>query len=99
MGEKLVRDLIPLIAKKNGDEVNWRVANSWEQKKLMLDKLKEEILEYEESDAASELADIYQVLADICYHVGRDIDYIAKLAHKKEAERGGFKHWIVMETE
>lgn len=99
--QKLVRDNIPAIIKKNGEDPVTRILSEDEYKQALADKLKEEAEEVaEEADRESvrqELADVLEVvdaLADIW-----DIDQKAMKEYQqdKRQKRGGFKDRVYLE--
>jgi len=92
---KLIRDkYINIIEKERLD-----VADEYELKiNLILDKIKEEIVEYLESDCEDpmELADVMQAVIDLGNLHGHDFELVDKLRKQKEAELGGFTDFIIL---
>ncbi|WP_341789269.1 MULTISPECIES: hypothetical protein [unclassified Rickettsia] len=63
---KLVRDLVPQAILKSGRIPITYIAESYEYKKLLKNKLLEEIEEFLEDERIEEIADILEVLETIC---------------------------------
>ena len=89
---KLVRDKIPQIIIKNGDNAKTHVANESEFNSRLKDKLQEEVNEYLESNNSEELADILEVLYSL-----EDRVKLEQLRSKKELERGSFNDRIILD--
>lgn len=89
--DKLVRDYIPEIIRKNGKEPVTDTADKAEILVLLDRKLKEETQEYIESHSIEEMADILEVLHGIAYHMGVSWDEVENTRIKKRDERGGFE--------
>ena len=94
--EKLIRDKIPQIAKSNGSDIDFRVADSSEYWEFLKRKLKEECNEYLESEELEELADILEVIDAIVFHKSIDLNQLQALKFKKHKKRGGFKKRFIM---
>lgn len=93
---KLVRDQIPDIMKKQGLTPKIYIASEEEYSQRLNEKLKEEIKEYLESEDQEELADILEVIYAICELKGFDKKEVEKLRLNKQKERGGFKKRIIL---
>jgi predicted house-cleaning noncanonical NTP pyrophosphatase (MazG superfamily) len=97
MSEKLVRDRIPEIIKKNGDTAIIRVAdNDGEYLELLKRKLIEEAREFADGAKPEELADVLEVMRALCELSGLTMGQIEQLADNKKAERGGFEQRYVL---
>jgi len=94
---KLVRDKIPEIIRKNGEEPKIRIANDKEYWEKLKNKLKEEVDEYIESENEEELADIYEVLHAIYDLKKIDKNRLAEIRKNKSNERGKFEKKIILE--
>ena len=94
---KLVRDKIPDIIKQNNEIPFTHTADDEEYKEKLYEKLKEEVDEFIESDTAEELADILEVLREICDIKGVSMRNLDSLRKKKRKERGGFDKRIILE--
>lgn len=94
--DKLVRDLIPEIIKKDGKECSVRIAPKEEKLSLLEEKLKEEVNEYLEDKNIEELADVMEVLFGLCEALGYCEEDLVKAREKKRDERGGFKDGVVL---
>lgn len=96
MKEKLVRDKIPEIIKKNGEVPQTRIANDEEYWSKLLEKLEEEIAEFFASNDIGEMIDIIEVLEAICAYKKFSIWTLYQLKQKKAKERGKFSKQIIL---
>lgn len=94
--DKLVRDLIPEIIRKDGKECSVKIASKEEKLGLLEEKLKEEVNEYLEDKNIEELADIMEALFGISEALGYSEEDLVKAREKKRNERGGFKDGVVL---
>ena len=95
--EKLVRDKIPEIIRKDGREPVIRVADDEEYWSRLKDKLHEEVAEFTEEGEKEEIADILEVLHAIMEFRNINKSEIENIRKKKAEERGGFKEKIILE--
>lgn len=96
--DKLVRDRIPEIIKKNGATPVTHVADTEEYWRRLKAKLEEEVAEtLTETDIPGELADVLEVIHAIC--AAREISFadVERLREEKRQKRGGFTGRIVLE--
>lgn len=94
---KLVRDKIPDIIRKDGQDPIVRVASLSEMPDLLRRKLTEELAELAAAapaDVIDEAADVMEVLAAL--H-GISFGEVLRRIHLKRIERGGFTERIVWE--
>lgn len=96
--DKLVRDKIPDIIKQNNEIPFTHTADDDEYKEKLYEKLKEEVSEFIESDNVEELADILEVLREICDIKEISLRNLDSLRKKKRKERGGFDKRIILES-
>ena len=97
---KLVRDKIPEIIKKNGKFSIIHTASEEEYWKKLKEKLEEEIKEFLEEENEEELADVMEVIHAICDVKNFSMKEIETMRLKKAEERGRFKKKIILdETE
>lgn len=94
---KLVRDRIPEIIRRTGEEPVVRVATDDEHKISLKDKLLEEVREFCEAENIEELADILEVIDGICLAHGFSREEIEKTKNIKRSERGGFEGKVILE--
>jgi predicted house-cleaning noncanonical NTP pyrophosphatase (MazG superfamily) len=97
MKPKLVRDKIPEIIKKSNKIPITHIADDNEYWKELRTKLLEEVDEFLKDDNPEELADIMEVLYAIYDFKGFTKEGIEEIRHKKELERGAFKHKIILD--
>lgn len=91
---KLVRDKIPDIIKKNGENPIIRVLQDVEYKIELEKKLKEELAETLASsgnDRIEELADMLEVMISLANLEDKTLDDIIDVCNKKREKRGGFQ--------
>ena len=97
---KLVRDNIPEIIRKSGDEAKTRVLRVGEYKKALLDKLAEEVAEVgkakDKTELINELADVQEVMTAIYDAYGIKCDDVTTSALEKRNKMGGFKKKIFL---
>ncbi len=96
--DKLVRDKIPDIIKKNdGRDPITHIAKKEEYWEKLKEKLFEELNEFSISETKEELADILEVIQTIAEFKGYSLSEIEEIRKKKNEERGGFKNKIILE--
>ena len=94
--DKLVRDKIPFIIKKNGHQAIIRTADIHEYWVRLLEKLEEETEEFVHDEDIEELADILEVIDAICKFKGFSMEEILKIKKLKKKNSGGFDKKIVL---
>lgn len=95
--DKLVRDKIPDIIRKQGQIPVTHVATDDEYWQKLKEKLKEEIKEFASNETEEELADILEVVYAICEFKSIDKEQLELLRQQKVNERGGFTKRIILE--
>ena len=95
---KLVRDKIPNIIKKNDNkEPIIRTLDNEEYISELNKKIQEELSEYLESGEVEELADLEEVLRAILEYKGVSYEEFEKTRLSKVEKRGAFKDRIYLE--
>ena len=94
---KLVRDSIPEIIKKDDKIPITRIAKEDELELYLFKKLDEEINEFKNDKTPKEMADIIEVLNAICGFYGLKLDDIEKIRLHRLEKRGGFSKRIILE--
>lgn len=94
---KLVRDKIPEIIKREGSVPITHTASDDEYWQKLKEKLQEEVDEFKKDSSEEELADILEVVEAICEHRKFDKKELELLRKKKAEERGGFRQKIILE--
>jgi len=89
---KAIRDNIPDIIKKSGNECSVKTLSDDEFLKELEKKLREEIEEYLDNSSVEELADIVEVIERISQLKGVSFDELERIRQKKGDERGRFKN-------
>ena len=98
MYNKLVRDNIPDIIKKNGATPIVRILDDEEYFKELNRKLKEELIEYLDGNDIEELADLYEVILAILYYKKMSLMEFDIIRKMKVEKRGAFKNKIYLES-
>ncbi len=93
---KLVRDNIPDIIRKNGEEPIVEILDDVQYKRLLSMKLLEEVNEYIEDENIEELADVYEVFLAILKSRGIEMSEVEKMALEKRNKRGAFDKKIYL---
>ena len=97
---KLVRDKIPEIIKKNNETPVFRVLEEKEFKEELEKKLYEEykeVIESSEDDRIEELADMLEIIRALAALENKNLDDIIKIADEKKNKRGAFEEKIFLE--
>ena len=91
---KLVRDRIPEIIRRNGSECDVRRLDSNEFEQEAREKLKEELAEYLDAcnseQALEELADLLELIYCLSEHHGYTKEELESLREDKAERRGSF---------
>ena len=98
MYNKLVRDNIPDIIKKNGATPIVRILDDEEYFKELNRKLKEELNEYLDGNDIEELADLYAVMLAILDYKKMSLMEFDIIRKMKVEKRGAFKNKIYLES-
>lgn len=94
---KLVRDKIIEIIEAKGQQAKFHIADDQEYLSKLLEKLNEEVKEFQEAKSKGEMADIFEVITAILEHYQWNLEEIVDIQKKKRKERGGFKEKIILE--
>ena len=98
---KLVRDNIPNIIKKNKGKAYTRILNNEEYKIELEKKLCEEYNEVinaiDSNDRIEELADMLEVICSLAKLENKSLDDVIEVARLKREKRGGFQNKIFLE--
>jgi predicted house-cleaning noncanonical NTP pyrophosphatase (MazG superfamily) len=95
--QKLVRDKIPEIIRKNGGEPVTRVLDEKEYLTELIKKLREEAAEFEADHSIEELADIKEVTIAIREALGIHAGELEDVRRKKANATGRFRQRIYLE--
>ena len=100
---KLVRDKIPEIIKKDNSIPVYRILSDNEYLKELENKLTEECKEVidakKEEDKIKELADVIEVVSAMAKVNNKTLNDIIKIADEKKKDRGGFDKKYFLEKE
>ncbi|MCU9614873.1 nucleoside triphosphate pyrophosphohydrolase [Caldibacillus lycopersici] len=94
---KLVRDKIPEIIMQENNLPFTHITTEAEVKLLLLQKLVEELKEFQETPNEEELADILEVIDSIAHAYQLNMEKVLAMKADKFAKRGGFKERIILE--
>jgi len=94
---KLVRDKIPEIIQARGQTPVVRTLDNKEYLKQLLEKLFEEVDEFDEDHTVEEMADILEVLMALADTLGIKQSDLETMRKRKAAARGAFKKRIFLE--
>lgn len=94
---KLVRDNIPDIIRKNGEIPCISILDDDKYLDELKTKLIEETNEFIESEELMELADILEVVEYLAKAKGSNLDEILRLKEQKEIKNGAFEKKIFLE--
>ena len=94
---KLVRDKIPEIIKKENRRPITRLLKNEEYINELNKKLQEEVKEYLEDNNVEELADIVEVIYGILNSMDVSIKEFEKIRINKQEKRGAFEKKIYLE--
>jgi len=94
---KLVRDKVPDILEKKGKTVRTHTAKRKEYKKLLRNKLKEEVSEYLRDGSPEELVDPLEIIYALADMDGVTKGKLEKLRKEKAEDRGSFDEGTVLE--
>lgn len=88
---KLIRDKIPEIIEKAGNDYEIEVLDDEEYIKALNDKLEEELDEYKASKEIMELVDLVEIIYAILDYKNISRAEFQKMRKEKQKERGGFE--------
>lgn len=94
---KLVRDNIPEIIKKNGGIPVTHIADEKEYWEKLKEKLAEEVAEFQKDENVTELADILEIIDAICDYKKLGKNEIRNTQAQRATERGKFEKRIILE--
>ena len=93
---KLVRDLIPDIIEKSGNECRTRILSDEEYLKMLDAKLDEELSEYHQDQNIEELADLLELIQAATIARGYTLEELESVRAEKAKKRGGFDKKIFL---
>lgn len=93
---KLVRDLIPVVIEDDGRRCRTSVIEGEALERAFIEKLKEELKEFEEKPCLEEMADLLEVLEGIRTFYGWSEEAVMAVKAEKRVKRGGFEKGIVL---
>ena len=94
---KLVRDKIPNLIRESGKDSKGHIADFSEYSIRIIDKMKEELAEFQESPCLDEAADLYEVFISMLKNWNMKLTDVENTAKIKGEIRGGFAQGIVLD--
>jgi predicted house-cleaning noncanonical NTP pyrophosphatase (MazG superfamily) len=94
---KLVRDNIVNILEAEGYECQYHIVSQKKQKKVLIDKLREEVCEFTEEPSIEELADVLEVIDAIKEKFGYDDVELSLAKEQKKEHNGAFDKMLFLE--
>ena len=94
---KLVRDKVPEIIKRDNQFPVIHTASQEEYKQKLLEKLSEEVTEFYSTECTEELIDILEVIYSIAESRGITKPQLDEIREQKKKDRGGFEKRIILE--
>ncbi|MEG6586324.1 nucleoside triphosphate pyrophosphohydrolase [Dendrosporobacter sp. 1207_IL3150] len=94
---KLVRDKILDIIESHGKQYSYHIAKEKEYQQFLIEKLREELLEFSQTPNEEEAADMLEVIFSLFHTFNLDPTRVEEIRQKKLAERGGFEKRIILE--
>ena len=85
-----------MLMKQTGVKFEARVADNDEYKKLLVEKMQEEVKELMEDQDLEEAADVYEVFLALIKLWGHEIHDVVARAEQKREERGSFDQRIIL---
>ena len=93
---KLVRDNIPDIIRKQGENPCTRILDAEDYTHALEQKLDEETAEFHRDKNLEELADILEVVYALAENMGCTKEDLHRVYDKKHEDRGGFRERIFL---
>ncbi len=101
MKSKLIRNKIPAMIKENNSDATCFTVGNNEYRKMLIEKMQEELTEFKENPCEEEAADMHEVWLAICKEWKMDPSSVTKVADQKREDRGGFdqQYALVLEED
>lgn len=93
---KLVRDNIPELIRKQGENPVIRILDDEEYTQCLEHKLDEEVGEFHKEKNLEELADILEVAFALAEDLGSSREELMGIYQKKHDQRGGFRDRVFL---
>ena len=95
---KLVRDKVPELLKAKGIDIKVHEANHDEFEIELLEKLREEVLEFKNNKSQEQLADLLEVIEALTSLEGWTKEQIEEVRRLRHEEKGGFSKRLILEN-
>lgn len=95
---KLVRDKIPEIIRKNGEKPRVKILDDENYIKELNKKLKEEVNEFLAEESVEELADVLEVVYSLAEANNYGLEKLECVRKEKAEKRGAFKDRVFLES-
>jgi predicted house-cleaning noncanonical NTP pyrophosphatase (MazG superfamily) len=96
--QKLVRDKLPELLKAQGIKANFHKADSEEYETELLEKLREEVIEFKNARSMDELADLLETVDAVIHHFGWTQADIQTTKEQLKTEKGGYQERLILES-
>jgi predicted house-cleaning noncanonical NTP pyrophosphatase (MazG superfamily) len=95
--QKLVRDKLPELLKAQGITAHFHKADHDEYEIELLEKLREEVIEFKNAKSMDELADLLETVDAVIHHFGWSQADIQSTKDQLKAEKGGYQERLILE--
>jgi predicted house-cleaning noncanonical NTP pyrophosphatase (MazG superfamily) len=95
---KLVRDKVPELLEAKGVKAKFHEADSEEFETELLEKLREEVLEFKNAKSIEQLADLLHVVDAVIAEKGWDEATVSQVKAQRMQEKGGFDKRLILES-
>jgi predicted house-cleaning noncanonical NTP pyrophosphatase (MazG superfamily) len=95
---KLVRDLVPEILKAKGVDAKVHSADPEEYESVLLEKLREEVLEFKNNKSMDQLADLLDVVDELIKVEHWTHEQVEATRIQRRQEKGTFSKRLVLES-
>jgi predicted house-cleaning noncanonical NTP pyrophosphatase (MazG superfamily) len=95
---KLVRDKVPELLEAKQVKATFHEASPEEFETELLEKLREEVLEFKNANSIEQLADLLQVVDEVISEKGWDKFMVDQVKAQRLNEKGGFSKRLILES-
>jgi predicted house-cleaning noncanonical NTP pyrophosphatase (MazG superfamily) len=94
---KLIRDKVPDILEAEGVKATYHKADHDEFEIELLEKLREEVIEFKNAKSIDELVDLLETLDTVIAFYEWKQEDIITLKNEKRAEKGGYSKQLILD--
>jgi predicted house-cleaning noncanonical NTP pyrophosphatase (MazG superfamily) len=95
---KLVGDKVPELLKAKGVNAKFHEATSEEYETELLDKLREEVLEFKNAKSIEQLADLQITVDAVVSLMGWEDSTVSQVKAQRLQEKGGYGKRLILES-